>query len=925
MLFESLPPLPLLSCPVCHASGIAGWRSCPACRGLAVGYLVRGRFLYWQYPLERYHLALRRARRIFNKFRLATAIIAGLNFWVWAGFLVYRAFAAGKLVSSAGPAVFGGSIPASALALFWLGALTWLYVKYRSIREKQFIGLVERHLYKKISEGERAAASPVNWAEVKKIPRRRSHNIAAAFTAESLEVIGQAYALADQAGFNKFTPAHLFYATLGSNRISNLFVRLGFSAKNIAEKLAPLFSADNSTTGGTRTAPIAAETVYQTLFAAYEEAYAAHQEYVSVTELLAASVKELPEVQEILYDLGIDKQKLLNVVEWARIRERLHRQYQTFRRAAHHRSTHGMDRAMTAVATPFLNQLSDDLTLLAQFGRTMPCIAREREIEDIFRIVDGGQENVLLVGDFGTGKKSVVEGIAEKMVADDVPPRWQDKRLVRLSIPSLLAGTSPAGAVERLIGVMNEVYRAKNIILYIQNIHELIGVSAGGGGQSLDVAGTLAEYLAGGRSLVIATTTQEAAAEHLTNSKLSTLFAKVDIPEMDENQAIQVLESKVGLIEYKQQVFFAYDAIAKAVALSRRFIRDVLLPGSALEVITEAASLTRQEKGANALVTAEEVAKVIAEKTKIPVTAVTSDESARLLHLEETLRERVIGQEEAVALVANALRRARAEVRSTGKPIANFLFLGPTGVGKTELAKTIADVYFGGEDKMARFDMSEYQDKASIYRLIGTAGEKGSGILTEAVRRRPFSLLLLDEIEKADKDILNLFLQVMDDGRLTDSTGRVIDFSNVILIATSNAGTSYVAEQLRSGVSSDAIKDRLLHGELKDYFRPEFLNRFDGIVLFRALQAADIKKIAGLMLKRVAKDLEAKGIELKVEDAALDFFARVGFDPEFGARPLRRALQERVENQLAEGLLSKKISRRDVVVLGAEGKMEVVR
>ena len=330
-------------------------------------------------------------------------------------------------------------------------------------------------------------------------------------------------------------------------------------------------------------------------------------------------------------------------------------------------------------------------------------------------------------------------------------------------------------------------------------------------------------------------------------------------------------------------------------------------------------------KGANALVTAEEVAKVIAGKTKIPVTAVTSDESAKLMHLEETLHQRVIGQDEAVTLVANALRRARAAVRSTSKPIANFLFLGPTGVGKTELAKTIAEVYFGGEERMVRFDMSEYQDKASIYRLIGVPGQKGSGILTEAIRRHPFALLLLDEIEKAAKDILNLCLQVMDDGRLTDSTGRVIDFTNVILIATSNAGTSYVAEQLRSGVSSDAIKERLLHGGLKEYFRPEFLNRFDGIVLFRALQVADIKKIAGLMLKRVAKDLDVKGIELKVEDAALDFFASVGFDPEFGARPLRRALQERVENQLAELLLSKKVNRRDVVVLGAEGKMEVVK
>jgi ATP-dependent Clp protease ATP-binding subunit ClpA len=262
-------------------------------------------------------------------------------------------------------------------------------------------------------------------------------------------------------------------------------------------------------------------------------------------------------------------------------------------------------------------------------------------------------------------------------------------------------------------------------------------------------------------------------------------------------------------------------------------------------------------------------------------------------------------------------------MRSSSRPIANFLFLGPTGVGKTELAKTIASVYFGSEEKMTRLDMSEYQDKASIYRLIGAPGEKGTGILTEAVRKSPFTLLLLDEIEKADKDILNLFLQVMDDGRLTDSVGRVVDFTNVILIATSNAGTSFVQEQMRAGTASEIIKEKLLHGELKQYFRPEFLNRFDGIVLFKALTKPDIKKVAAIMMKRIEKDLENKGVLLEVTDQALDFLADVGFDPEFGARPMRRALQERVENKLAEMILSNKLKRKDTVVIGAGGEISV--
>jgi ATP-dependent Clp protease ATP-binding subunit ClpC len=511
-------------------------------------------------------------------------------------------------------------------------------------------------------------------------------------------------------------------------------------------------------------------------------------------------------------------------------------------------------------------------------------------------------------------------GIAERMVEEDVPIKLRDKRMVRLSTSTLLAGTTPSGAVERLITLMNEIARAGNIVLVINNMHELIGVSAGGE-QSLDVSDTLSEYLGKHAFLTIATTTPDAYAQVIAHSNLNNVLTSVNIKEADENQAIQVLESKAGVLEYKQQIFFSYSALAKAVELARRFLHDTPLPSSALEILTEAATYTRNKKGIHTLVTMEEVGAVVAEKTHIPVTTISSDESTKLLRLEETLHERVIGQDEAVGLVANALRRARAEIRSINRPIANFLFLGPTGVGKTELAKTIAEVYFGGEERMIRLDMSEYQDKTGIYRLIGAPGEQGTGVLTEAVRRNPFSLVLLDELEKADRDVLNLFLQVMDDGRLTDSTGRVVDFTNIILIATSNAGTSYVTEQLHGGLSTDVIKDRLLHGELNQYFRPEFLNRFDGIVLFKPLAQEDIKKIAALMLKGVAKDLEVKGVELQVKDAALDYFSQIGFDPEFGARPLRRVIQEHVENKLAELILSNQLKRRDVIIIGEGGEL----
>lgn len=888
-----------------------------------MGYSARGRWLYGAFSLTRFHLALARGRRVFNRVRFFTTLVMGVNFWAWLVFFIIRS--GNYRVLFGGPEYwldFTSSFNSAMRLLFWLGILCFIYLFYRSVREKPGPGAVERHDYK--TTGIVTDIHVENWRSVSKLPRKKVLNIQTAFTDEALSILGQAYELADKSNHLSVAPAHLFFVLMNSNRIANIFVRLGLPANTIQQRLVELLApSEKNKTKDAGAMPLPSIDFWQVIFQSYESAYSAHQEYVSVTELLLASVEESTELQAILYDLGVDKNKLLNVVEWARIRERLYRDYRKMRVKGSHRSKTGMDKAMTALATPYLNQLSEDMTRDAQLGRLETCVAREDEIEAVFRIIQGGGQSVLLVGDHGMGKRSIVDGIAERMIAEDVPLPLFDKRLVRLSVSSLLAGTTPSGAVERLLQLLNEISRARNVVLYINNIHELMGVSAGARDGSLDVADALVEALKDGGFFTIATTTDEEYARHIANSPLSGVFTKVDIKEMSENQAIQVVESRVAYIEYKQNVFFAYNAIEKAVKLAKRFLRDTYLPGSALEIVVEAAAQAHAKKGANSLVTAEEVSAVVAEKTKIPVATITAGETEKLARLETEMHEQVIGQDEAVNLVANALRRARAEIREASRPIANFLFLGPTGVGKTELAKTIAKVYFGGEDRMIRLDMSEYQDKSAIYRLIGAPGEKGSGILTEAVKRQPFAIVLLDEVEKADADILNLFLAVMDDGRLTDSTGRVVDFTNVILVMTSNAGTAYVQDQLRAGLSSDAIKDRLLHGELKQYFRPEFLNRFDGIILFRALTDDDIHKIAGLMLQRVARDLEIKGYELVVEAGAIDYLASVGFDPEFGARPMRRAIQEKIENKLAEFLLSGQLKRRDKIILGAGGGMRV--
>jgi ATP-dependent Clp protease ATP-binding subunit ClpC len=925
MDFKKPEPIDILVCTTCNSTGRMGFTRCSGCGGMEMGVYKRGKWLFWDFPLTRYHLALTQGRHILDKIRLITALVFGLTFWIWCGFYVYKSGAYKFLLDPQNIGQFFPAFTPRMIVFFCLGAVGFLYLWYRIIRGKEFAGIVEKFQYdyeaNKRPKDEGVAVN--SWQQAVRISRRKRFNIARAFTTEALTSLGDAYHLADSKGHKSVLPEHLFYALLSSNRIGNIFIRLGIPASVIKEQLDPFFRGQAEPGASPSLAPSISNEFRQIIFQSYEDAYDSHQEYVSVTELLEAAVANSDKIQEILFDLGVKSQKLVNVIEWARIKEKLYRQYLQLRRASARHSKHGMDKAMTALATPYLNQFSDDLTLQAHFGYLDACVARSKEIEEIYRVVEGGQHNVILVGEHGVGKKSIVEGVAQSMVSDDVPARLKDKRLVRLSVSALLAGTTPAGAVDRLRNIMSEIARARNIILFIHNIHELAGVSAGGAAGSLDVADTLAEFLGGGKFLTFATTTNEDYARQIANSTLGNVFTKVDVAEMNEDQAIQVLEAKVGETEYKQQVFFAYDGIEKAVKLAAKFIRETSLPGNALEIMNEAGSYAKSAKGVNSLVTAEEVAAVVAQKTKIPMTTVSSDESTKLMQLEEEMHKRVIGQEEAVDLVANALRRARAEIRSANRPIANFLFMGPTGVGKTELAKTIAEVYFGGEERMIRLDMSEYQDKSGIYRLIGSPAEKGTGLLTEAVRRSPFALLLLDEIEKADPDILNLFLQVMDDGRLTDSVGRVVDFTNVIIIATTNAGTSQVQEMMRAGLSSDVIKDRLLHGDLKQYFRPEFLNRFDGIVLFKALEREDIKKIAGLMIKRIIKDMEAKGVTLKVEDAALDFLADVGFDPEFGARPMRRALQERVENKLAELYLSGGLKRRDTVIVGEGGNIRV--
>jgi ATP-dependent Clp protease ATP-binding subunit ClpC len=617
--------------------------------------------------------------------------------------------------------------------------------------------------------------------------------------------------------------------------------------------------------------------------------------------------------------LGFPREHVLHVAHWVRLQEQLREEHDRFISLSQQKPNTGMNRLMTARQTALLDRFSEDLTLAARNGHLMPPVGREKEMEELLRAIESGRQGVVLVGDAGVGKTALVEALARRMVEEDVPASLFDRRLVSVHLAALVAGGESGQALERLLTMLNEAALSGNIVLVLEGIEAL----AGGGTGAMDLAEALASELDRGHFFVIATTTPQAWTGVLERRSLGSKLVRVQVEEMDEEAVLEVLMAKSGFIEYETRVFFSYAALERAVTLGTRYLHDERMPQAAINMVREAAVLARNERGEQVLVSAEDVAKIIQAKTNIPVNAISQDESQKLLNLEERLHGRVIGQEEAVTAVAQAMRRARADVREHKRPIANFLFLGPTGVGKTELSKALAAEYFGREEAMIRLDMSEYQHPSSIVRMIGSPGDERGGLLTEAVRKQPFSIILLDELEKAHPDILTLFLQVMDDGRLTDGVGRTVDFTNAVLIATSNAGTGFIQEQVKAGASTERIKIGLLEGELKGVFRPEFLNRFDGVIVFKPLTLENVRAIAGLLLHGLAKRLALKGMGFRAEPVAVEELVQAGFDPLYGARPLRRVIQERVENALADALLRKDVSRRDTIVVQPGGKLEV--
>ncbi|RJQ27778.1 ATP-dependent Clp protease ATP-binding subunit [Candidatus Parcubacteria bacterium] len=572
-----------------------------------------------------------------------------------------------------------------------------------------------------------------------------------------------------------------------------------------------------------------------------------------------------------------------------------------------------INRSWTARPTPMLDQFSTDLTEFALQEKIGFLIGHNEEMNVLLHTLSRpGKQNVVLVGDPGAGKSSMVAHLAYRMVKDDVPSGLYDKRLVSLDIPALVANTNTEVLIGRLREITDEVILAGNIVLHIPELHNLFRTSTERGG--INAVDILLPII---KSETIPVIGESFPREFKTYIEPRTDFLDqfdvVSISEISEKEAIRFLVYQSLLLEKQFRIFITFRAIERSVKIAHRYFHEKLLPGSASDLLKQALMTAKEER--KKVLEEEDIIRIAEMQTRIPIETAGALEAEKLLNLEELIHKKLINQNPAVSSVSRSLREYRSGLSRKGGPIATFLFVGPTGVGKTELAKILNKIQFGSGSTMIRFDMSEYQDKQSISRFIGSSDGERSGALTDAVLKTPYSLVLLDEFEKAHPDILNLFLQVFDDGRLTDNLGRVVNFENTIIIATSNAHSEFIKNEIEKGRKSEEIAEDVKR-KLTDYFKPELINRFSDIIVFRSLTPDETKQVTKLLMGEVINTLrESQGVDLVVDDSALSEIARIGYSPAFGARPLRQTISENIRSVLAEKILRREIVRGHVTTV----------
>lgn len=812
------------------------------------------------------------------------------------------------------------------------------------------------------------------------------------FTQKAQEALRGAHACACGLGHNYIGTEHILagLCSVEDAVAGKLLAQKGVSYETVAEKIKELMGQKSEIDKNTQL--LMTPRTKRIIELSYAESRKMNHGYIGTEHMLLAIIREGESVAvKILASLGVDLPSLYNEI-MATVSG-----YPAG--AGAENASASQPGAKGKTNTPTLDQFGRDFTKMAEEGKFDPVIGRDKEIARVIQILSRRtKNNPCLIGEPGVGKTAVIEGLAQKIAAGDVPEVLRGKRLFTLDLSSMIAGAKYRGEFEeRLKTAMDEVTKAGNVILFVDEVHTIIGAGAAEG--AIDASNILKPSLARGEIQMIGATTLDEYRKHIEkDSALERRFQPIKVGEPTVEESIQILTGIRDKYEAHHSVKITDAAIKAAVELSSRYITDRFLPDKAIDLVDEASSKVRlgtltappvlkeleeklakitaekesavavqdferaatlrdEEKQAEEEIKKEQaawkdknttestcvdeaqIAAVVSDWTNIPVARLTSDESEKLLNMEQTLHSRVIGQSEAVSAVAKAIRRGRVGLKDPKRPIGSFIFLGPTGVGKTELSKALAEAMFGSEDDMIRVDMSEYMEKHSVSRLVGSppgyVGYDDAGQLTEKVRRKPYSVILFDEIEKAHPDVFNILLQILEDGILTDSQGRRVDFRNTVIIMTSNIGARLITAQKtqKFGFSAgggdegersyEKIKEDVL-GELKKSFRPEFLNRIDDIIVFHQLSEDEIKQIASLMLDTLKKRLAENGIDASFTDTAVAHIAKEGFDPIYGARPLRRAIQSKIEDLLAEKILENNIKDGDSVIVDEEeGKLVV--
>ncbi|MEW5352149.1 ATP-dependent Clp protease ATP-binding subunit [Streptomyces sp. 16-176A] len=786
------------------------------------------------------------------------------------------------------------------------------------------------------------AASP---PQVQRVP------IGRLLTESARELINTATRRAAEDGSSDLDTEHLLWACTQVDPTRGLLTQAGADPDRLGADLAAALPGESGTPSAEPGLTPAAKRV---LLRAYERSRAAGVSYIGPEHLLGALL-DTPGTAagRVLASHGLETERLRRSAEEAA------------------RSETAPGGGEKPSDTPTLDQYGRDLTEEARDGKLDPVVGRALEIEQTVEILSRrSKNNPVLIGEPGVGKTAIVEGLAQRIIAGDVPKTLEDKRVVALDLTGLVAGAQYRGQFEeRLKNVIDEVKAAsESTILFLDELHTVVGAGATGEG-SMDAGNILKPALARGELHVVGATTLDEYRRYVEkDAALERRFQPVMVPEPSVEETVQILEGLRDSYEAHHQVRYSDDALAAAAVLSDRYVSDRFLPDKAIDLLDQAgarvrlrslgrstevaegedrlAKLRREKDQAVAAedferaselkdriaeaedelaglaerregvleVTVDDIADVLSRRTGIPVSQLTESEKERLLKLEEALHDRVVGQDEAVTAIAQAVRRSRAGMGDPNRPVGSFLFLGPTGVGKTELAKALAELLFGDENRLVRFDMSEFQEKHTVSRLVGAppgyVGHEEAGQLTEKVRRQPYSVLLFDEVEKAHPDVFNALLQVLDDGRLTDAQGRTVDFRNTVVVMTSNIGAQRILAH--HGDVAD-IKDQLME-DLRGRFLPEFLNRIDDIIIFHGLGEEELNRIVDLLLDNSRRRVRAQGLELEVTDAAKRLLVAHGHQPEFGARPLRRTIQTELDNRIASLLLSDEADPGDTIV-----------